>query len=161
MAKEKDLYRELPLGRHLGRLTKLYFGALTKRLEELDIDRHFSPLIVVGSTPDCTQQFLADTLKIDKASMVRVIDYLSEKKYLERMRNPADRREFFLVLTEKGKKTLPLISRAIADLNKTSTKGLTKAETEKFLDFLCVVCKNLGSEPADEIIINFKKAKRK
>lgn len=152
---------ELPLGRQLGRLTKLYFGALTKRLEHLDIDRHFSPLIIVSQNPGCTQQFLADKLKIDKASMVRVIDYLSENGYLKRAINPSDRREFFLSLTEKGKKNLSSINKAVSDLNKSSLKGLSKKQKEDFYSSLCTVCKNLGSEPADEIIINFKKAKRK
>jgi DNA-binding MarR family transcriptional regulator len=149
------------MGRQFGRLTKLYFGALTKRLEKLDIDRHFSPLILVSQTPRCTQQYLCDTLKIDKASMVRIIDYLSDKKYLKRVTNPSDRREFFLELTEKGKRNLASIQRSIDELNSLAIKGIAKKDLEIFHDCLCKVCRNLGSEPADEISLNFKKIKQK
>ncbi len=152
---------DLPLGRHFGRLTKLYFGALTRRLSKLDIERHFSPLIVVAETPCCTQQHLCDVMKMDKASMVRVVDYLSDNKYLVRVKNAKDRREVFLELTEKGKKKLPQIYKAINDLNQTAIKGLNKKESEEFFRCLCLVSKNLGSEPADEIILNLKKSKRK
>lgn len=93
--------------------------------------------------------------------MVRAIDYLSDKGYLERVKNPDDRREFFLELTEKGKKKLPQIIDAIEELNSAAVKGLNKKQTEEFYSTLCLISKNLGSEPADEIILNLKKSKKR
>lgn len=37
----------LPFGRSLAVLAKTYFGALTKRLEHLEIERYYSVLMVI------------------------------------------------------------------------------------------------------------------
>lgn len=152
---------ELPLGRHFSVLTKMYYGALTKRLEKLDVDRHYSVLIFIDEMNEkkCTQQFISDSLKIDKASMVRIIDTLVKKKYLVRASNPADRREHWMELTPKAKKDIPVIRDGIKELNKIAFQGLTKKETETFRNVLSLLYANLDKEPSDRILVNFKKVK--
>ena len=54
----------LPLGRSLAILAKTYYGALTKQLEHLEIERYYSILILIENHgADCTQQFICDELK--------------------------------------------------------------------------------------------------
>jgi MarR family transcriptional regulator for hemolysin len=92
-------------------LAKTYFGALTKRLEHLEIERYYSILILIENHgADCTQQFICDELKMDKVSMVRIVDYLVEKKYVKKVVNPKDRREHLFNLQKKQLKFyLPFI----------------------------------------------------
>ena len=91
----------LPLGRSLAILAKTYYGALTKRLEHLEIERYYSILILIENHgAACTQQFICDELRMDKVSMVRIVDYLIEKKYVKKVVNPKDRREHFIQLTK-------------------------------------------------------------
>jgi len=155
----------LPLGRDLAMLAKSYFGALTKRLDKSGLDRHFSALILIGEAErkgsPCSQQFLADLLKIDKVTMVRVVDYLIEKNFIVKALNPSDRREYFLKLSPKAKKELPNIMQGIKKLNEITFKGLSKKDIAVFYKALTVMEKNLKDVPSDEYLFRFRKVKKK
>ena len=149
----------LPFGRSLAILAKTYFGALTKRLEHLEIERHYSVLIFIERANNgCTQQCICDCLKIDKVTMVGVLDYLIKKKYVKKKVNPADRREHLIELTKKAKTVLPEIHAAIDELNSSAFKGLSKQKQKEM--YLCVnlIQSNLDSLPSQKIYINYKKA---
>lgn len=161
MSDNSDLYTILPLGRHLSVLTKAYIGALTKKLSHLDIVRHYSILILIENCEgNCTQQFLCDFLKIDKGSMVGIIDYLMKKNYVKRTVNPKDRREHRLELTAKAKKAMPSIHAAVSELNAAAFNGMSKKQAQDFNKSIRLVRENLSKEPANRIIINYKKAKQ-
>jgi DNA-binding MarR family transcriptional regulator len=149
-----------PLGRRFGLLMRLYFGALTKQLEHLDIDRHYSILILLESSQSsCSQQYVSDLLKIDKASMVRIIDYLVKKGYIKRRVNETDRRAHQLCLTDKARKILPTIHAAIERLNERATAGLSSRQVKAFYDGLDMLTSNLADEPKHTIVVNVKKLK--
>src|ERR1043165_1641035 len=121
------LDQKMPLGKYMGAITKTYFGALSKKLEHLGTDRHFSTLLAIHSAEQrCTQQYLSDRLDLDKVSMVRMLDYLVSRKMITRSVNPADRREHIIELTPKAKKIMPLISGGIAEMNEMAFKGVNK-----------------------------------
>jgi len=156
-----DLIETLPLGRSLSVLVKSYFGALTKRLEHLEIERYYSVLIFIEQAKKgCTQQCICDHLRIDKVSMVRMLDHLIEKKFLKKTVNPTDRREHVIELTPKGEKALPEIHAAIKGLNKDAFKGLTKENQKELYNWIRVIQSNLDPLPSEKIYINFKKANR-
>lgn len=149
-----------PLGRNLSILAKLYVGALTKKLEDLEIEKHFSLLILIESQPcDCTQQFLCEKLQIDKASMVRFLDYLTKKGVIQRTQCKEDRREHHIVLTAKGKKIMEHIHDGVKQMNKTALKGLTAIQQKEFYQMMETIGKNLQNEPSHKVIINYKKVK--
>jgi MarR family transcriptional regulator for hemolysin len=158
--KENKFPEGFPLGRRFGLLMRLYFGALTKKLEQLDIDRHYSVLLLIESADvHCNQQYLSDILNIDKTAMVRMIDYLVEKGYIVRAVNPADRRAHRIQLTSKAKKALPRIHKAIDDLNGKATKGISSRKLKQFYADLNTVAENLTHEPRHTFIMNFEKVK--
>lgn len=157
MNNEKDIFKELPLGRHWAILSKVYVGALTKKLEALDIERHYSLLIVLHNKPDCNQKCLTEILRIDKASLVRVIDHLSKKGYVKRVINPSDRREHYIRLTPKAEKVIPVITKAVRELNAVALKGLSKSGVELFYDTLRNAQDNLNKEPLNKVMIHYKK----
>ncbi len=145
----------IPIGRHLARLTKLYAGAVTKKLEHLDIERYFFVLLAIDAIEvKCTQQYVADKLQMDKVTMVKVIDYLSKHGYINRVQNKDDRREYHLLLTQKAKSTLPLIKKAIDEINTSITKGLTKTQLADFHATLNLIEDNFHLLPIKKI--NFK-----
>jgi len=152
---------EFPFGRHLTAVTKLYVGALRKKFEHLDIERHYSVLILIEHTKgNCTQQYIADFLQKDKTSMVGIIDSLVKKGYIKRVTNPLDRREYFIRLTDKALKTLPEIHQGIHELNTRATKGLSKQEVVDFHKKLRLISANLVKEPAYKIVASFEKVKQ-
>ncbi len=153
----RPLFEELPLGRHLAVLTRLYYGALTQKLAHLEIDRYYSVLMYIDRSPDkVTQQMVGDFLHIDKTSMVRVIDFLTERDYVKRIPNAEDRRSYVIALTDHGRSILPDIDAAVADLNERVMAGLTEEERAQFHQSLCRISSNLKEMPSDEIIIDFQ-----
>jgi DNA-binding MarR family transcriptional regulator len=147
MGKEKVSIFEiegLSYGRKFGLLGRLYLSELAKELKHLGLEKHFSVLILIDKMGDqCCQKFIADTLHIDKAMMVGVLDDLGKKKFIKRIQNPSDRREYWIQLTPKGKKSMPEIISAASRLNKSIMKGLTQPEVKKLHSQLELIYKNL------------------
>lgn len=152
----------LPLGRSLAILAKTYYGALTKRLEHLEIERYYSILILIENHgKECTQQFISDELKMDKVSMVRIVDYLIEKKYVKKVVNPDDRREHFIQLSKKAIEVLPAIHQAIDEVNRAALQDIPKQKQKELYAHLNAIQRNLAHLPAEKIYINYKKASKK
>jgi len=148
----------LPLGKAMAVITKNYYGALSKRIEHLGIDRHFTTLLLIDSAKEkCTQQYLSDTLNCNKVIMVKMLDYLVDKKMITRKTNTEDRRERIIELTNKSKKIIPLIRKGIEDMNDIALKGFTKKEQELFKKFLEKTLVNLENLPVNAVDIKFKK----
>lgn len=142
----------------MGALTKQYFGALSKSMEHLGVDRHFYPLVVIDKTEEkCTQQYLSCMLDVDKVTMVRVMDYLMERGMITREVNINDRREHLIKLTSKAKKIMPEIYEGINKMNSLALKGLNKNEQELFYSAMKRIAKNIENLPVNEVDIQLKK----
>jgi len=116
---------EQPLGRLLSMLGKGYLNLLRFRLQHLDIDRNYYALVLIERQDGIiSQQELAVLLDSDKVSIVRIVDYLSEKGYVKRMRKTDDKRKHSLLLTEKGKLAIPEIKKSFSELNEIVLNGL-------------------------------------
>lgn len=154
---QSPLFETLPLGRHLAVMTRLYYGALTLALSDLGIDRYYSVLMYINSssTP-VTQQMVGEFLHMDKTSMVRVIDFLVDKGYVQRVPNPIDRRSYLIQLTDEGSRILPQIEIAVADLNDKVMEGLSSEERSQFHHALCHISCRLKQIPSNEVLIDFQ-----
>jgi MarR family transcriptional regulator for hemolysin len=120
---------EQPLGRILSFLGKGYLQLLRAKLQHLDIDRNYYALVLIESREGAiTQQELALLLDTDKVSVVRVVDYLSEKGYISRAKKSDDRRKHNLILTDKARLALPEIKRSFSEINLKILKGLESSE---------------------------------
>jgi len=154
------VFKEMPLGRRLGLIAKRYLGAMSRRLSHLEIGPYFPVIVIIDKTSGTlTQQEIADTLQLDKTSVLRIIDYLSEKGYLKRTEKPDDRRAYIIKLTAKGTKVLPEIYKAVKELNKTALSGLTAKQINTFYSTIEVISKNISDLPADTVIMSFKSNK--
>lgn len=150
----------LPIGRHLAVLSKMYFGVLTKKLDEMELDRYYSILLMVDAAQcKCTQQYLANHSHIDKTQLVRILDDLIDKEFLTKEQNCHDRREFLIRLTPKSKELLPKIKEATAELNNYCLQGLSEKEKEVFFKAMQTMFEQLTQEPAHPVLMSFKKSK--
>jgi len=123
---------------------KLYLNILSERLKHLGIEKQFSVLVLLDKRGDkCCQQFISDTLHIDKTMMVGVIDDLRKKGFITRTQNPADKREYWIRLTPKAKKHMPEIKEAVQDINKSILKGISPAVIADLNTCLNSIYKNL------------------
>ena len=136
---------EQPLGRTFSIIGKNYLRSLNANLNKFDIEKNYYAILLIESAEGkITQQELACLLEIDKVSMLRSIDYLSEKGYINRVKNQDDKRKYSLILTEKAKKTLPEIKKAFKDINKIALSGLKESQIAEFMTSLKIIKNNLN-----------------
>lgn len=158
----EEMLRAMPLGRFFAYITKSYYGALSKRLENLEIDRYYSVLLAIDkSGSHCTQHTLCQLLDIDKVSMVRMIDYFLKKNFVRKIQNPADRREYFIELTAKAKQRLSDFYAAVDEMNEVAFRGFSPEQRNTFLNQLLAMEANINELPSEKVIINYKKSPKK
>ncbi|RFA32237.1 transcriptional regulator [Virgibacillus dokdonensis] len=68
--------------------------------------RQYGVLLFIQGNPYSSQKIISENLQIDRTTMVSHIDHLETLGFVERTKNPNDRRSYSLVITEKGKDVL-------------------------------------------------------
>lgn len=149
---------EIPLGRVFADLAREYIGIFNHRLEHLPIKRYYYALVVIDHyNGDLSQTTLGDELYLDKASVVRMLDYLEEAGCIKRCPNPCDRRAHILELTDKARDMIPEIVKAIELTNGICLKAFHKKNIGTFEADLNRVMENLQSEPKNKYKIHLVK----
>jgi len=162
MSKKCNVDECLPLGYNFSMLTKNFYGAFHRYMEQYDLERYFSVLLIIAdSEKKWTQQCLCDHLYIDKVTMVKILDHLYSKGYINRITNPDDRREKWIQLTPKAKKELPSIKRSVAEMNDKTLSGFSEKEKTTFLNMMQKVNHNLNTLPANPVIVNLNQKRKK
>ena len=133
-----------PIGRILSRLGKNYLHLLNTQLNYLDIERNYFALLLIElGDSKITQQELAHELETDKVSIVRIIDYLAEKGYVNRVKSSTDGRKYCLTLTDKAKKALPGIKKSLNDVTSLALEDLSDTQKTAFYLTLDTIKNNL------------------
>jgi DNA-binding MarR family transcriptional regulator len=74
-------------------------------LEPLDLTvKHYGLLTLLVHEGSVSQGRLGEVMKIDRTTMVALIDELERAGHVDRMRNPEDRRAYALAATASGKR---------------------------------------------------------
>lgn len=134
-----------PLANPLLAVSKKYLNVLSKMVHQLSLDRYHYVLVLIDSFEHpLTQKALAEILNIDKSYMVTILDYLEERNYILREKNPQDRREQLIILTSKAKKDIPVIRDAISILNDASLENLSTEQKKTFCEVLNIIGDNLS-----------------
>jgi DNA-binding MarR family transcriptional regulator len=116
---------------------------ISKIAKDITVDQGLI-LIILRNDPTIYQNELASLIFKDKASVTRMIELMVKKGYLIRAIYTEDRRKFNLEVTEKGKKTLELITPVIKLNRETALNGLSLEEIElldKMLHKIIINCK--------------------
>lgn len=90
-----------------------------------------------------TQKEILDDIPITKSTMSKIISSLVQKGYLEKRKDPDDRRATKIYLTEKGRKAGNKIKEIDRKVEKIMLKGFTENEKEDLTVYLRELLKNL------------------
>jgi DNA-binding MarR family transcriptional regulator len=134
-----------PIGRILSHAGRRFLQLLNEKLGYLDIERCYYALILIDmGEGKLTQKELACQLETDKVSVVRIVDYLAGKGYVERVRSSVDHRKYCLTLTDKAKEKLPGIKKSMQEVTALAYDGLTVFQQKEFLSVLGIIKNNLS-----------------
>ena len=90
--------------------------------------RDFFVLAALAGGPELSQQDLSRLLNLDPTTVVTVIDEMERNAYVERRRNPADRRRYNLILTESGREALATADRVATEVESAFFGALSEDE---------------------------------
>lgn len=87
-------------------------------------------LIILNENEKISQIEIAKLIFKDNASITRIIELMVKKDYLIREANEIDKRKSKLVITEKGRETIVLLTPVFKLNRKTALDGLSLDEIE-------------------------------
>jgi DNA-binding MarR family transcriptional regulator len=94
---------------------------------------HFSTLVLIAANPGVKQKDLCETLRIEKANFVGLLDALERRKLVERRAEPKDRRRYAIHLTKEGQTLLRRASRVHAQMEEELRKRLPARARKELL----------------------------
>lgn len=103
-------------------------------------------LIILNENNNVSQIEIAKLIFKDNASITRIIELMVKKDYLTRETNALDKRKTKLEITDKGKKTIELLTPVIHLNRKTALDGLSFEEInilDKILEKIITNCKTV------------------
>lgn len=138
----------------LGYLLAISHGGLRaiaegRLAEELDIDvkQYGAMTVLAGLEERPSQQALAELIRVDRTTMVMTIDGLEAAGYVERRRNPRDRREQLLHLTTAGERAQKRADRIVAAAEEEFLSPLSAGQATELRRLLQTVAAHHGRGP--------------
>jgi DNA-binding MarR family transcriptional regulator len=108
-----------------------------ERLAPLGISaREFGVLTVLAREGELSQQAVGNRLRIDRTTMVAMIDALEQAGLVRRERNPGDRRAYAVRLTPKGRTKQRRGAQTLERARDEFFAPLSKREREQLLEML-------------------------
>jgi len=96
-------------------------------------------LCIVGNQPGINQSELAEALRVNRASVVKVIDALAARGYVERQSIPEDRRSYALVVTPSGYEELRRLTVLFRGYDQRLANDLSATERATLMSLLARV----------------------
>ena len=117
--------------------------ALAERmaLEEWAVDAGFRPgcigvLQVVSALAPVSQREVSDRLMLDPSDLVGLVDILERARYVERQRDPLDRRRYALEITTAGELAVVRLKQVAEEATEEVLAPLDPAERGQFAELL-------------------------
>jgi len=123
-------------------------GRFAERMEELDLTPpHAGILRAIAAEPGRSQQALSRQLGLLPSRVVAYVDELEDRGYVERRRNPDDRRLHALFLTASGKRLMGRIGDLARQHERDLTAGLDAGQRAALRKMLATVAERQGLTP--------------
>jgi DNA-binding MarR family transcriptional regulator len=136
------------LNTHIGYFARRFqvwiFQDLIRELATAELRiSHYSVLAIVEANPGLAQSEVAQAVGIEPARLVRVLDELEQRGWIQRMRSATDRRSHALFLTPEGQKAF----RQVKDLaRRHETHVIERLGAAKY-ELLMQLLKEIDLEP--------------
>jgi DNA-binding MarR family transcriptional regulator len=98
--------------------------------------RDYSMLVALLTTGPISQQQLAEKMRVNRSLVVGIVDELERRGWVERRRDPADRRSYRLHVTPAGEAAVAEMGPRVKAASATMAGRLTDAERERLHELL-------------------------
>jgi DNA-binding MarR family transcriptional regulator len=92
---------------------------------------HFSVLACLEEFGSSSQREISERLRLDPSDLVAFVDFLEQAGFVERRRDPHDRRRYEVGLTPAGRRALRVRAQAAERMNEDLFRGLEPKEREQ------------------------------
>ena len=99
-----------------------------------------------GDIEELTPLEIGRRLNLDKATLSGVINRLINKEWIEKIKNPKDKRSFYLLLTQKALYNMEELEQINNETIKKAAEGLSSQEIKLLEKYLETFIKNLDNE---------------
>ncbi|MDP1418075.1 MarR family transcriptional regulator [Peribacillus simplex] len=128
----------------LGKALQQMESKFAEGLIPFDINsRQYGVLLFIQENPYSSQKDISENLQIDRTTMVSHIDHLETLGFVERTRNPDDRRSYSLLITEKGNDVLDSRWEFLTNVESEVLAPLNQQERLLLKDFLVKIWSSL------------------
>jgi DNA-binding MarR family transcriptional regulator len=107
-------------------------------------------LKILERQPGLNQGQIAELLEVEPITSCRMIDRLEESGFVERRRDPADRRAWRIHLTDKATPVLAELHTLAGEMIEDSLQGLNAAERDALVASLHIIRSNLTHTESKE-----------
>ncbi|NPC91366.1 MarR family transcriptional regulator [Bacillus sp. WMMC1349] len=136
--------RNQSYGFMLGKVLQRMENKFLKGLDPFHINaRQYGVLLFIQGNPYSSQKDISENLKIDRTTMVSHIDHLEKLGFVERTKNPHDRRSYSLLITEKGHEVLDSRWEFLINTESEVLAPLSQQERQLLKEFLVKVWRSL------------------
>jgi DNA-binding MarR family transcriptional regulator len=90
--------------------------------------QQYQILVLLGAEDGVSQQELCTATNVDSGNMVELLDGLEAHRYVQRARDPRDRRRYLVTITEPGRAALAELGQAVEAYNARFLSPLTAPE---------------------------------
>lgn len=142
----EDPYLTRSLGFLLGDVSRLMRKRFDMRAAELGLTRaQWRVLARLRRREGINQKELAELLEIENITLTRHIDRLEAKGWVERRRDPSDRRAWNLYLNQEVRPVLDKMRKLSGITRNEAMKGIPAENREELIDVLLHIKANLSA----------------
>lgn len=130
---------EKSIGFQFGEFMRVFRKIVVKRFHERETEltlEQFGILVKLQEEGMQTQTDIAGAVGMDKSAVLRIVDVLEEKKYIERVNDSEDRRKKTLALTKKGKAKIDDAGKLFSSVIDEISTGVKENEMKSFMKTL-------------------------
>ena len=125
------------IGYNLRRAQLAAFADFAKTMAETQITPgQFGIMSLVAANPGLTQSALARAMRIERSTMVALIDALQVRGLIERRPSPVDRRSYALALSSGGEALLEQLKPMVRAHERRLARNLSAEDRIKLIDLL-------------------------
>lgn len=145
---------ERSLGFLLNDVSRLMRQRFDERARDLGLTRaQWRVLRHLRQYEGIKQRSLAEMLEVETATLGRHIDRLEDSGWVERRRDPADRRVWRLHLAEKSRPMIDRLTELSGEVREFALSGFSKVDRDRLVESLLAMKDNLttvndGARPA-------------